>query len=253
MSGKNQNNNESWQARVDAMESTPCVAPLNKSAAWEKLHRRLEPGKRSRRLAWYYAAAAALLTFFLYQEWPAGRPGIVIENQPDNAKPASFPPALSSTEGRELKKHGEEIDVKQEQTTLKAKKPQIVGTVKPAPKGETEQDVELTKETLQEPGNDESGMLVQKLNPAKTDSNEQAPAQSNQNAHDVANANAPTSAPVARKMRVVHINEIDQAARQEHMARERYRHAPWRGEHVEISRQSLSAYSGFQIRILTSN
>lgn len=59
------NSEQDWKARLSELESIPDEMPLDKDASWDKLHDRIQNKKRSRKLAWYYAAAAAVIAISL--------------------------------------------------------------------------------------------------------------------------------------------------------------------------------------------
>ena len=60
MSNENPNNTPGWRNKLDDLECLPGSA-LNRDAAWDKLHGRLQGNKKSKKIYWYWIAAACLL------------------------------------------------------------------------------------------------------------------------------------------------------------------------------------------------
>lgn len=61
MSNENHNNTGDWRSRLDALDNLPAETVIDKNASWEKLHERLRGKKSSRKILWYWPAAACLL------------------------------------------------------------------------------------------------------------------------------------------------------------------------------------------------
>ena len=64
---------DNWRQKLQELNSLPGEAPLNKEAAWEKLHHRLHRKPRRSKTVWYWAAAAVLLLMglpFLLRKTP---------------------------------------------------------------------------------------------------------------------------------------------------------------------------------------
>jgi len=60
MSNENPNNTPQWRSKLDELEHLP-GAPFNGDAAWDKLYGRLAGNKKSKKIFWYWMAAACLL------------------------------------------------------------------------------------------------------------------------------------------------------------------------------------------------
>ena len=61
MVGKKQNDFLGWRNKLDALDSLPGEAFVEKKEAWEKLQARMQKKPRSSKAIWYWAAAAAIL------------------------------------------------------------------------------------------------------------------------------------------------------------------------------------------------
>src|SRR4249919_3088538 len=59
MSNENPNNTSPWRNKLDELEHSPGSA-FNKDTAWDKLYRRLRVNKKSKKILWYWIAAACL-------------------------------------------------------------------------------------------------------------------------------------------------------------------------------------------------
>ena len=53
------NNNIDWKDKLDGLESLP-GEKFNKEASWEKLYARLQSKSKSKKMIWYWLAAACL-------------------------------------------------------------------------------------------------------------------------------------------------------------------------------------------------
>jgi len=60
MSNENPNNTPQWRSKLDELEHLP-GAPFKGDAAWDKLYGRLAGNKKSKKIFWYWMAAACLL------------------------------------------------------------------------------------------------------------------------------------------------------------------------------------------------
>ena len=60
MSNENPNNTPQWRSKLDELEHFPGTA-FNSDVAWDKLYRRLRGKKKSKKMLWYWIAAACLL------------------------------------------------------------------------------------------------------------------------------------------------------------------------------------------------
>jgi len=60
MSNENPNNTPQWRSKLDELELLP-GAPFKGDAAWDKLYGRLAGNKKSKKIFWYWMAAACLL------------------------------------------------------------------------------------------------------------------------------------------------------------------------------------------------
>jgi hypothetical protein len=54
-----------WQNKLEEMNSLPAEEIIDKHAAWEKLHTRLQEKPRRKRMIWYWAAACLLLAIMI--------------------------------------------------------------------------------------------------------------------------------------------------------------------------------------------
>ena len=75
MSNENPNNTPLWRNKLDELENLPGSA-FHKDAAWDKLYGRLRGNRKSKKISWYWIAAACLLfgfmiTFLNYHKNPA--------------------------------------------------------------------------------------------------------------------------------------------------------------------------------------
>ena len=59
MSNEDSNNTPGWRNKLDNLEHLPGSA-FNRDAAWDKLHGRLGGTKKSKKISWYWIAAACL-------------------------------------------------------------------------------------------------------------------------------------------------------------------------------------------------
>ena len=57
------NNDFHWKNKLEDLESLPGET-FNKEAVWEKLHARLQPKAKNKRITWYWIAAACLFFAF---------------------------------------------------------------------------------------------------------------------------------------------------------------------------------------------
>ena len=60
MSNENPNNTPQWRSKLDELEHFPGAA-FNSDGAWDKLYGRLRGKKKSKKILWYWIAAACLL------------------------------------------------------------------------------------------------------------------------------------------------------------------------------------------------
>ena len=60
MSNENPNNTPQWRNKLDELEHLPGSA-FNSDAAWDKLYGRLRGNRKSKKISWYWIAAACLL------------------------------------------------------------------------------------------------------------------------------------------------------------------------------------------------
>jgi hypothetical protein len=60
MSNENPNNTPRWRDKLDELDHLP-GSSFNSHTAWDKLHGRLRGTKKSKKIAWYWMAAACLL------------------------------------------------------------------------------------------------------------------------------------------------------------------------------------------------
>jgi len=60
MSNENPNNTPRWRNKLDELEHLP-NSVFNGDAAWDKLHGRLQGNKKTRKIFWYWIAAACLV------------------------------------------------------------------------------------------------------------------------------------------------------------------------------------------------
>lgn len=266
MSGTDQNNNQLWRAKLDALDNAPGQPPLNKTAVWEKLHNRMEPKKSSRKMTWYYsAAAAALLAFFIYQVWPVKeQPAIVTEQQPKDVKQAPQEETATGTESPSLRaqrSREEENGTAAEKSGSRNRNNNSNRTSLPAERviataAMSDSKTDSGKSATANAGNTEAKPIIATTSDRELESRNAVSATATTSDSELG-SRQPVIASGAKqtktKIRVVHINEIDKAAAQERMARERYRRAPWHTEPAESATQPVSAYRGFQIRIMPSN
>lgn len=64
MSNENPNNTPPWRNKLDELEHLPGSA-FNGDAAWDKLYGRLRGNRKSKKISWYWIAAACLLFGFM--------------------------------------------------------------------------------------------------------------------------------------------------------------------------------------------
>src|SRR6478672_4133104 len=60
MSNENPNNTPHWRNKLDELENLPGSA-FNRDAAWDKLYGRFQGNNKSKKIFWYWIAAACLL------------------------------------------------------------------------------------------------------------------------------------------------------------------------------------------------
>ena len=92
MSNENPNNTPHWRNKLDELENLPGSA-FNGKAAWDKLHGRLGGNKKSKKIYWYWVAAACLLfglmiTLLNYYKGASkpGNSGTIVKEQPKEIK-----------------------------------------------------------------------------------------------------------------------------------------------------------------------
>lgn len=61
--------NKTWISRLEELDHVPGEAAPNKAAAWDRLHARMRHNKSRRKAAWYWSAAACLLAAGLLPLW----------------------------------------------------------------------------------------------------------------------------------------------------------------------------------------
>jgi hypothetical protein len=61
MSNENHNNTGNWRSKLEALDNLPGETIIDKNASWEKLHDRLREKKGTKKIIWYWSAAACLL------------------------------------------------------------------------------------------------------------------------------------------------------------------------------------------------
>jgi hypothetical protein len=70
----NEKLSDNWISRLNELESLPGETSFNRSAAWQRLHQRLEEKKEDKKAMWYWLAAACLLAIvsipFLQRDKP---------------------------------------------------------------------------------------------------------------------------------------------------------------------------------------
>lgn len=92
MSNENPSNTPGWRNKLDDLEHLP-GSGFNGNAAWDKLHGRLRGNKKSKKIYWYWIAAACLLfgvmiTILNYQKPTPQNPGKeTVKEQPRESKP----------------------------------------------------------------------------------------------------------------------------------------------------------------------
>src|ERR1043166_1089701 len=64
MSNENPNNTSQWRNKLDELERLPGYS-FNGDAAWDKLYGRLRGSTKSKKISWYWIAAAACVLFTL--------------------------------------------------------------------------------------------------------------------------------------------------------------------------------------------
>jgi hypothetical protein len=70
MPDKKFNKTNSWQEKLEELDRSAALPDFNKGAAWDKLHARLGQPAKKKNNAWYWMAAAAILTAaFLAIPW----------------------------------------------------------------------------------------------------------------------------------------------------------------------------------------
>ncbi|WP_217605710.1 hypothetical protein [Chitinophaga sp. GbtcB8] len=57
----NEAHNKDWVSRLDGLDHAAGEAGLDKNAAWDRLHTRIQSKQRSNKALWYWAAAACVL------------------------------------------------------------------------------------------------------------------------------------------------------------------------------------------------
>lgn len=61
MSNEKQDSYEHWKSKLDNLDSLPGEIMPDKNEVWEKLYARLNENKRSKKVIWYWVAAACIL------------------------------------------------------------------------------------------------------------------------------------------------------------------------------------------------
>jgi len=73
-------NNNGWKNKLEGLTGLPGEAALEKNAAWEKLHSRLQEKPRKHKAIWYWAAACLLLTLTIPLMMTNKKENIVVKN-----------------------------------------------------------------------------------------------------------------------------------------------------------------------------
>jgi len=102
----NEAHNKTWTDSLDALDHVPGQAGLDKEAAWNRLHTRLQHKKSKRTAAWYRVAAACLLAAALLPLWlkhtknttGAYTPPVVTYRHSDTPAKLSLTPAQADIE-----------------------------------------------------------------------------------------------------------------------------------------------------------
>jgi len=98
MSNENPNNTPHWRNKLDEMKHLP-GSSFTSDAAWDKLYGRLRGNKNSKKIFWYWIAAACLVFALI----------ITVLNYHKNASETSTKQAAVKQE-REINKHGIKVE-----------------------------------------------------------------------------------------------------------------------------------------------
>jgi len=124
MSNENPNNTQGWRNKLDDLEHLPASA-FNGDAAWDKLYGRLRGNKRTRKIFWYWMAAASLffglvITLLNYNKSNSatGNKDTALKQQPEEIrKPVSKVKEVNKND------NGNSVESINDKTVVTSKKP----------------------------------------------------------------------------------------------------------------------------------
>jgi hypothetical protein len=210
MSGGKQDNKIQPEFNLDELNGIPDETPLDKSLAWEKLYPRLHTPPRRKKVGWYWAAAASLCIMAIYgiglhkEREMAGsnlknRPGVNTAIQPPSTVKANPPyrkvPELKRNQVIQQEKTGKRPSRSPEKNELQLTKKEAnslaYSEYQPVPQSENADSIE--------PKNSRPVPLSGLFRKAGSGVKEEL-------------ANNANAGVLKKKLRVVHLNELDEPA-----------------------------------------
>ena len=174
-----------WKVKLDELSSLPGEAVLEKNAAWEKLHGRLEEGPRKKKTIWYWAAACILLAITIPFILANKKENGLVKEIPQQKKNIIEQPGQIQIHPKEPVALISPVQVKRKQPVTVIKKTKIAG------------DLNIAKEN-----NAVATIAILPVeNKAETVLNSIPPA-------DTVVA-VVTGMPARKKLQVIHLNELD--------------------------------------------
>lgn len=184
MENNNQNKPMGWKERLDEMGQVPGAAPLDKPAAWNRLEERLKPQRDYKRLIVALAVAASLFVAFLFL-YP-----VLFSNKPsiDSAQGSKKEIPVTNDESKKI------MPEQQTQIIVAVPKTEQKKMVNP----ETAHPASIQKEVAE---------IKEQESVAKTEIQE--PVITSPSVLPVDSTVTARKTPEVRKLKVVHINEIN--------------------------------------------
>jgi hypothetical protein len=175
------NNQPDWKQRLSELDELPADSPVNLSASWEKLHDKLGSNRKTNKrfIAWYAAAACAILAFLM----------VMIPDRPIESYTNTDIPAIK------------EPDSSSSLITIQTPQPPPLPADKAPLVLETKKPVHLKTPRLHKIEK-QPAIVKQELHPVE------APIVIDVPDTPAAVQNNVAAAPVKKKLRVVHINEL---------------------------------------------
>ena len=221
------NNQPDWKQRLSQLDELPADSPVSLSASWEKLHDKLGTKKKNRkRIGWYAAAACVILAFLT----------LMVHDKPTESYTNSDMPAIKKSDSSSS-------------IAIKAPPPPRLKADKTPVVLENRKPVHLKTPRL--PKIEKQPAIVQQeIYPVE------APVIIDVPDTPAAAQNNVASAPVKKKLRVVHINELMTTSAPPELIAKKGRIRPINANNENIARAYVNNGSSeniIKIRLTPSN